>query len=345
VKVVVLNTAVPFVRGGAEHLADSLVTELGRRGHEAQLIRLPFRWDTPLAVAECMAAAAATVVHGADVVIGLKFPMWLVPHERRMLWVLHQFRQVYDFWGTSLQSLPADEESERLRQMITEADTRALGTAQGLYCISAVGAARMRRYNGLEPAVVPHPLGDPTIFRTQAYDDFVLAVGRVNEVKRQHLLVEAMAHSRGSWRLVVAGAPEAPGDLRRLECLVEREGLSDRVVLIPEYISEETKVDLLSRARAVAYLPYDEDSYGYVTVEAMLSGKPVVTASDSGGTLELVRHERTGLVAEPRPEALAGAMDRLVADEDWARHLGEAGRERIVELDLSWDRTVRTLLS
>src|SRR4051794_40443654 len=99
----ILNNGIPFLQGGAEHLADSLARELVVRGHEAQVVRLPLRWHSPEAIADSMAAAAALQIEGADRVIALKFPAYLVPHENKVVWLLHQFRQAYDLWGTPMQ--------------------------------------------------------------------------------------------------------------------------------------------------------------------------------------------------------------------------------------------------
>ena len=240
---------------------------------------------------------------------------------------------------------PTDEPWRELRRMVRAADRDALSSARRLFCNGAVTADRMRRYNGLSPTVLLPPHGDASSFRTDGYEDFLLATGRITASKRQHLLVEALARCPGSWRLVVAGMPEQPSDLARLEELVARHGLQDRVRLVPEFVSDEVKVDLLARARAVAYLPVDEDSYGYVTLEAMLSRKPVLTCSDSGGILQLVRDGVTGVVATPEPASLAAGMSLLMEDPGRAETLGAAGRDAADALDLSWDATVERLLT
>ncbi len=88
-------------------------------------------------------------------------------------------------------------------------------------------------------------------------------------------------------------------------------------------------------------MPFDED-YGYVTVEAFLSSKPVVTASDSGGPLEFVEDGVSGFVAAPEPEALADAIDRLFAlPEPKLAGLGEEGRRRVAPI--TWDAVVDRL--
>ncbi|HKB39810.1 MAG TPA: glycosyltransferase, partial [Gemmataceae bacterium] len=90
--------------------------------------------------------------------------------------------------------------------------------------------------------------------------------------------------------------------------------------------------------------PLDED-FGYVTLEAMLSSKPMLTCSDSGGPLEFVQPRQTGLVAEPTPEAVAAALDELWRDRDQARAWGQAGRAHYEKLGITWPRVVQRLLA
>jgi glycosyltransferase involved in cell wall biosynthesis len=93
----------------------------------------------------------------------------------------------------------------------------------------------------------------------------------------------------------------------------------------------------------VFFGPFDED-YGYVTLEAMLSHKPVITCTDSGGPLEFVEHGRTGFVVEPEPHAIAEVLDQLYRDKDRARIMGDAGYELYQSKDISWEKVVEALL-
>jgi glycosyltransferase involved in cell wall biosynthesis len=117
------------------------------------------------------------------------------------------------------------------------------------------------------------------------------------------------------------------------------------VELIPRWIGEDEKAELIARSLAVLYLPFDEDSYGYVSLEAAQARKPVVTCSDSGGALELISDGENGLVVAPAPASLAAAIDRLRAAPSWATSLGERAAEVVVEKGISWDRVVAGLLA
>jgi glycosyltransferase involved in cell wall biosynthesis len=101
----------------------------------------------------------------------------------------------------------------------------------------------------------------------------------------------------------------------------------------------------VNRARAVAYLPWDEDSVGYVTMEAFQACKPVLTATDAGGLLQIVHDGETGRVVEPEPEALAAAMADLLDDPARSAARGRAGHALWTSLKVDWPSTVDKLLA
>jgi glycosyltransferase involved in cell wall biosynthesis len=345
VRVAVLNTAVPFVRGGAELLAEKLVIELERAGHEADLLRVPFAWDPPEWVVDSMVSAATMRVAGCDRVIALKFPAYLVPHDDVVVWLLHQFRQVYDLWehDAGWSDGPAERE---VRGLVRSADLAALGQARRVFCNSEVTRARLQEHLGLAAEVLLPPLLQDAAPASGPYGDYLLALGRISRAKRQDLAVAAMAEVPvGAGRLVVAGPPDGPEDAERLRRLVAEHGLSDRVELVPEFLSEQRKAELLAGARGVVYLPVDEDSYGYVTLEAAYARRPVVTLTDAGGILALVGDGETGAVAGPEPTQLAEAFTGLLRDEARARVLGDALHDRARALGLAWPTVVDKLLA
>ena len=151
-----------------------------------------------------------------------------------------------------------------------------------------------------------------------------------------------MAGVRSSARLVIAGQAETPEDLNRVMAVVHEHNLEDRVEVIPRWITDEEKLRLLAGARGVVYLPFGEDSYGYVTLEAFHARKPVITLADSGGTLELIEDGRNGRVVDGVDE-LSGAIDDLADDRALAERLGQAAYDTIDELGISWDRVIQCL--
>jgi glycosyltransferase involved in cell wall biosynthesis len=342
--VLVLSTMVPFVRGGAEELCDHLVRNLRLHGVEAEAMRVPFSWEPAENLVEEMLVARSLNIVNVDRLIPLKFPAYLAPHPNKVPWLLHQYRQAYDLFDVGQSNIEATPRGEALRGMIRTADDQAFRESRRIFTLSPTGADRLRRYNGFSAELLPQPLNDPELFPGGEAEGYVLASGRVGHGKRQHLLVRALRHAPGL-RLVVAGPPDRPEDADHLRRLAAAEGVEDRLTLDLRFLPRAELARLVNGATAVAYLPFDEDSVGYVTMEAFHAGKPVVSATDAGGVLEIVRDGETGVVCDPSPEALGAALSALAAEPARAARLGRNARALLDSRGITWPDTIEKLLA
>jgi len=331
----------PFITGGAEMLVSELAQQLKARGFLVDVVNIPFKWYpvgdiVKQALMWRFAEIAESNGEPIDMVIPTKFPSYLVKHPLKVTWLFHQHREVYDLYGTSYCSFTDDPEEQEIRKTIIDMDNKTLRESRGIYTISKNVSARLERFNGIgsEPLYPPpHYAGR---YRQGEFGDYALYAGRLDQLKRCDLLIESFRHVDPPARLVIAGrGPQ----LENLERQVERLGLGDRVHFTG-FIPDDELLALYAGAFGVLYAPVDED-YGYVTVEAFLSGKPVVTCTDSGGTLEFVEDGRSGYVVEPNAEALAAAVNQLFADRALAREMGAAGRPQVE--GIGWDHVIDKL--
>jgi glycosyltransferase involved in cell wall biosynthesis len=341
-KVAIVNNQAPFVRGGAELLAEWLHDKLEQYGHQAEIVRIPFQWNPPERIVDHMLSARLIRLANVDRVVAFKFPAYYVPHESKVLWLLHQFRQAYDLWGTPYQDIPRTPTGHRIREAVMDGDRCYLQEAERIYTNSQIVGHRLNLYSGMESEVLFPPLLDATPYRSEEYGNYFFFPSRITAGKRQHVAAEAMASVTSSARLVIAGQPETAEDLSRLKSVIHEHHLESRVEVIPRWIDDEEKLRLLAGARGVIYLPFGEDSYGYVTLEAFHARKPVITFADSGGTLELIENGRNGFVATDTQE-LAEAIDELTEDDPLVERMGQAALDTIDELEISWDRVIRCL--
>jgi glycosyltransferase involved in cell wall biosynthesis len=343
VKVLVLNTGAAFQRGGAELLAEELTRRLAALpGVEAELMRLPFQWNPSERLIEEMVLHRSLRLAGVDRVIALKFPAYLVPHEAKTFWLLHQFRQAYDLADAG-QGLSDEGREGEIKRAIRTADQAVFADCRRIFVNSPVTRDRLKRYNSLDAEVLYPPLNDAELFQPGPFGDYVFAGGRVAPSKRQHLLIEAFAQLPGDLRLVIAGPPESEAYAQKLSDLVARHRLGHRVDLRLGFRPRTEIAELANGARACAYLPFDEDSLGYVTMEAFAAGRPVVTVRDAGGLLEIVG-EDTGVVAEPTAEGVAAAIEALTPMPT-ARAKGEAAKTLWEARGLTWETTLERLLT
>ncbi len=343
--ILICTTQVPFTSGGAESHVEGLRRAFCEAGYQAEVVALPFKWYPPT---EIMRGALAwrlldlTEANGkpVDLVIGMKFPAYLVAHERKVLWVMHQYRAAYNLWGTAFDDLSPYPEGTRVREWIRHCDTRFIPESKRVFANSKTVAERLRRYNQIESEPLYHPPPRFEQLRSGEQGDYIFYPSRLEPQKRQELLIEAMKFARTPVKVVLAGNS---GNLKHYDSLIKQHGVGDRVKLLG-FVSESEIIELYANALGVCYLPFDED-YGYVTLEGMLSSKPVVVPSDGGGATEFVEHGREGFIVEPDPKGIAGCLDTLYSNREQTRLMGERGREKLKALDLSWENVVKSLIN
>ena len=340
--VVVCEAQVPFVTGGAEFHVRALITQLRLRGYQADRVSLPFKWSPK---EELLTHAAAwrlidlSESNGKpiDLAIATKFPSYFVRHSNKVAWLIHQYRAAYELCGSEYSDFGHTERDVGLRQSIVDLDIRMLGECRRLFANAKNTASRLHRFNGLHAETLYHPPLLADRLHPGKQENYVLSVGRLESVKRVNLLIRAMSFVDRPTQLLVVG----DGSQREtLEELAETNNVVDRVKFLGQ-IENEKLVELYADALGVVYAPYDED-YGYVTLEAFLSGKPVVTAVDSGGTLEFVEDGVNGKICEPTGEALAVAINSLNNDRSRAAKFGTAGWERA--RGITWDGVIEKLV-
>lgn len=346
-RILIATTQVPFVRGGAEVLAEGLRNALEAAGHQAEQVLIPFKWYPPERILDTMLACRLLDLTEAcgsriDLLIGLKFPAYYIPHPNKALWIVHQHRSAYDLWRHPMADLHLHPEGEQVRQAIRQADHQLIPEARVITTISQNVSRRLEQYCGIPSEALYNPPAQAARFHCSGQEDYLFFPSRLNLTKRQELVVEALALTRQPVVVCFAGAADEPGHLEELRTLARRRGVEKRAQWLG-LISEEEKIERYARALGVLFPPLDED-YGYVSLEAMLSSKPLITCTDSGGPLEFVDPGATGLVAAPSAQSLAEAMDSLWENRRTAESMGQAARERYAGMKISWEHVVKTLI-
>jgi glycosyltransferase involved in cell wall biosynthesis len=343
--ILICTTQVPFTTGGAESHVDGLRRALIQAGYNAEVVALPFKWYPP---SEIMRSALAwrlldlSEANGkpVDLVIGMKFPAYLVAHERKVLWIMHQYRAAYNLWGTPFDDLSTYPDGAQVREWIRNADNRLIPQAKKVFANSKTVAERLRSYNRIESEPLYHPPPRAESLRSGDQGDYIFYPSRLEPQKRQELLIEAARFLKTPLKIIFAGGTR---DAKRYESLIRKHDVGDRVCL-RGFVEESEIIELYANALGICYLPFDED-YGYVTLEGMLSSKPVVVAGDGGGAMEFIEHGSEGLIVEPEPRAIAESLDSLYLDRTRARAMGERGKEKLSAMNLSWQHVVESLIN
>lgn len=339
-KICILHASVPFVYGGAEMLVKGLSNNLIRRGFDAEIVQIPYKWYPKNSLFDNLMMwrmLDLTEANGEkiDLVIGTKFPSYGIQHPNKTVWLVHQYRQAYDLYDSPA-GLSGAPDGQEIRKTVEQFDRISLSEAKSIYTISENVTKRLKNYNGIDSDALYSPPSLAGRYICNEPEDYVLSVGRLDQLKRNDMLIRALTHCDKKIRVKIAGrGPEAD----KLEALAASIGVSDRVDFLG-YVPDEDLIRLYADALAVYYAPVDED-YGYTTLEAFLSKKPVITCQDSGGVLEFVKGDENGFICPADEREIGLAMEKVSGNIPLSRQFGEAGYERVK--DISWDNVVDKL--
>lgn len=371
---------VPFLIGGAEKLWWGLLRQLNEQtAHVVELIKIPCRDSDFWGLIDGYEQFSRLDLSFFDMVLSTKYPAWMISHPNHHCYMQHTCRGVYDLYRgeTGVAALPDHPAFDRLLRLLLEGpDDRSLLEpifselwrlrARGLldegrldlatplvrtliHRLDRIGLApeRIQRYSAISrtvaarshylppgvPVAINHHPSDLTGLHSSSYNT-IFTASRLAELKRLDLLIRAFRLVEADIELRIAGTGSQEAALKALAG-------DDRRITFLGYISDARLVEEYAKALFVPFVPYDED-YGLITVEAMQSGKAVLTTRDSGGVCELVSHEHTGLVVEPEVEALAAAMTRLLGDRQETIRMGLAGQDQAAAIN--WTNTINFLL-
>lgn len=341
-KIALCSSYVPFNLGGYRNIVDWLTVMLREGGHQVESIYLP-EVDDQNTLFQQMGAFRLLDLEAADRIICFRPQSHLIPHPHKILWFIHHLRVYYDLWDSAYRTFPDNAKTRGFKEALLAADNAALKEAKAIFTNSQVVSSRLKKYNHQDSEVLYPPLFRAGRFHCDTFGDEIVCICRQEHHKRQHLLVDAMRYTKTPVKLRLSGVCGNPDYAHYLSSLIQEPELEGRVIWDNRWISEKEKIELLANCLAAAYLPVDEDSYGYPSLEASHSCKPILGTDDSGGVLELVENGLNGYITEPRAQALAEAMDHFYLDKAKTECMGKNAMERVSALKINWPHVLKRL--
>ncbi len=338
-RIVIPSIQTPFIHGGATLMVNGLVKHLQLCGHEVDKVSLPFKFfpnDEIIDLMDYIKKLDFSSFSGyhIDKIIALQFPMYYVNHPNKILWLMHQHRSVYELFNSD----SADISLVKLRETIHKNDSSILSSYNKRFSMCENVSRRLLKCNNISSIPVYHPPFNAEKFFCDDDLGYIFCPSRLETLKRQDLLIKAMKFVKTPVKAIIAGDGGQKDNYQKLICELRVE---NKVRLIGG-ISEAEKYVYYARSLAVFFGPYDED-YGYITLEAMLSSKPVITCYDSGGPLEFIS-ENNGFIVNPDPQEIAERIDELFLQRNLARKLGINANLSYKDKKICWDNVVNKLL-
>ncbi|MCK4386281.1 MAG: glycosyltransferase family 4 protein [candidate division Zixibacteria bacterium] len=342
--IAVCAAQVPFFSGGAETHVNSLILHLREKGFEVELINIPYKWyphEQLLKSIEVWKLLDLSESNGKkiDLVIATKFPSYFINHPNKVLWLIHQYRQIYDLFDTPYSgSNQKSRKDMALRERLIKMDNQAFKSYKRIYTNAKNTARRLKKYNAVSSLPLYHPPKLAGRYYSSDNKDYILSVGRLDKLKRVDLLLNALKHCDNQVKCKIAGTGPEQENLR---ALAHQLGISNRVEFLG-FVSDEQLLRLYAETAVVFFAPLDED-YGYIILESFLAKKPVITGFDSGGPLEFVEDGQNGIILQScEPENIARQIEGLFFDKEKCAAFGAAGYNKVK--DINWDFVIDCLL-
>lgn len=343
-RIAVVTSDVPFVKGGHLIIAQSTVKALRDYGCQADLILTPqnrfgyqFRAYLATRLIDFKEDGLGRKIHQ---IISFRFPSFAARHACHVCWLNHRLREYYDLWEILFSQLSF---RGKIKEKMRKAAIHALDTyllkrnVTKLLVQSKTIQKRLKKWGKIKAEVL-YPPPPQRSYYTDSYQNFIFSVSRLHKLKRLDLLVEAFRYVKNKElkAVIIGQGPEE----KNLTLKIKRNHLEKRISLLGA-ADEKTVLDHYARCRAVFFAPLRED-YGLVTTEAFASRKAVITAADSGGPTELIRDGERGYITETSPKKIGERLDELAEDRNLAESMGKNALEFISQL--TWEKTVEKLI-
>lgn len=322
--------------GGAENFYAGLISALNRAGHIAHQIEVLVDESTFEGILEAYCRCFDLDLDDYDVVISTKSPTYMVRHRNHISYLVHTMRAFYDMFESEFAH---NKELQKKRKIIHAFDKYGLSPLR-VKKHFVIGKPVFERLIAVDPFwegipfEILHPPPKIKTFLPPKKGEFMFYPSRIHKWKRQDLVIKAMEHVTTAVRLVICGTGEFVKECRSLT-------KNDERIEFLGPVDDDTLLALYSRSIAVPFVPIEED-YGYITIEAFLSRKPVITCTDSGEPAQIVRDGVSGFVVAADPRIIAEKMDYLFRNPDEAARMGENGYQTIQHI--SWEGVVTKLL-
>ena len=378
---VVAPSPVPYQYGGAENLFWKLTESINDlTEHTADLIKLPVKESDFWSLVDAYRRFYYLDLSHFDMVISTKYPAWMVQHKNHIIYLQHHLRGLFDTYhfcnepyqvhemmrkGKIEDILKAIQDNETniettfsmlsdiredsasydpdlfkfpgpfIKEIIHYFDSYALAPkrVRRYFCISNNVKARKDYFpQGVNVEAISHPSKLKNL-RSEGYE-YIFTASRLEGPKRLDIMINSMKYISHDIKFKIAGTGPDEDRLKKIAS-------DDNRIEFVGFVNDKKLADLYSKAMVVLYIPYDED-YGLITIEAMKSMKPVITASDSGGPLEFVKDFETGFVVKPDPKCLADKVNYIIEHPDDSKKMGLQAYHATE--NITWNRLVSRLL-
>jgi glycosyltransferase involved in cell wall biosynthesis len=343
--IIICDVITPFIYGGAKIHVSNLINQIQQIGHNVEVISLPFfvKPNEELIRSSLiwrLIDIDKYTYSAFDLVITLKFPSYYIKANNKICWLMHQHRDLYDQFDSGHSTFDATNEQDMyLKNEIIKMDNQSLRECKKIFANSKNISKRLLKFNNIVSEPLYHPPKLAELLHFQSIGNYFFVLSRLEVNKRIDLIIKSLIHTDDNLKVVIAGTGPQEANLK---ALTESLGLNHRVLFLG-FISDKEVIKHYAQCKGVIFTPQDED-YGYITIEAFLAQKIVITMKDSGGPLEFIDNNINGYIIDNNILDLANCLNKVSKmTNSELEHMGQKGLDNVK--NINWRSVLDKLLS
>jgi glycosyltransferase involved in cell wall biosynthesis len=339
-KIMLAGSVSPFTAREELHWAQAISKKLSESGHQVDLFNLPVVQDPLLLSEQIMASRLLSVDPNCDLLITIGYPAFVLKHPRKRALLFSLASPLHEWFDTEY-GVIATPQYHSLRHSIQAAEKSCLAEADCIVCGSANLAAQLKDEYTLRSAsyLLDDVLQDKLENGLPAQVRWVVTESTLEPCDRYDLLLEAVAQSSGDWKLAIFVPSSSAVYRDALTQRIEKLAINERIAVVNAPLSTSA----LEQSLFHIVLRYQSARIPEGTIRAMKSNIPVVTVSDSGALLEVVKHNVNGLVVKPDSKSIAQWLDQTCTDTALVEKLAK-GNQKLVGRVANVEMVVRELV-
>jgi len=305
--------------------AEALCTEIKRQGHQTDFFFLPVVNELLSLPEQMVMFGMLDIENSADLLITIGYPAFALPHKNKVICLFSITPELNEAWDTEYGML-ATPQYVSLKEALYQAELRCF-EGQKIICASRLLAEDIKNRYGNSPSVISlpnlYPFSPANNDNTEQH--YLICETDLQPISRIETILQSMKEANESTRLHLYIHGSKLVYREALEMRIDRLGISDRISVIDGFIDKTT----MGKAAALISIPYQSRRIPLEVTAALAEGVPVITTSDSGCLLELVKNKVNGLVTEPISKSLAIAINSILSNKKMRRHFVNGSMDKI----------------
>ncbi len=330
--IIIALSLTPHADGEIQNIGETLSTKLREYGHKTDIIMLPnvaYKGDIPKQLLACRLYDMENI---CERLICIGSFAYLLKNSVKHIW----FSQSEEI-AEETQSNESMAQKEVNKEYILRAKSAGLKECLSLNPTSYTAHNYLKTTHNLKGEVLYTPLDNKNLYTCEHYGDYLYNNSPISISGMQLEIAKAMLISKTDAKVIFTGKIHSEVYAQKLQEFITNNNLAGKITVVSKNITIEEKAQYLAKCLGIVRTQ-GADAFLRQAQEGAFCAKPIITLEQANTETELLTEKNAFCINNK--EDLADSIDMLYENKNKAIRMGEAGREILDRLNITWDKVV-----